>query len=196
MLAIVTIACAFGASARGGYVGGSLGFAHESDSWGSTNHFSILPEVGYKFNNKWAIGTTIGYDYTHYCGEDMSTHVFQLEPYARFTFFRTSNNLVNLFVDGGLGIGVGSISYRSYSYDYDSAWGILPNDERETMTIFSVGFTPGIAVNLTEKFSLVAHIGFLGYRGGDSAAIEGGLARFGGLSLDASDIKFGFYYNF
>ena len=50
------------------YVGGQIGFSTSSvnaDTEGSSSisgtSFKILPEVGYKLNDKWAVGIQVGY---------------------------------------------------------------------------------------------------------------------------------------
>lgn len=194
VIAIAAIAAATvcGTAAAGnGYIGGSIGFMHESGNVSlfnesvraTTNSFTILPELGYNFNNRWAIGTTIGYEYKHFNGFDTDSHMFEFNPYARFTFFRTSNNLVQLFVDGGAGIGLGSIDYGD---DYDAKTGV----------IWNVGFRPGVAFNFTDSFSMVAHLGFIGYEGANRRAYNAGYNRKGGIMLDGNNVTLGFYYNF
>lgn len=182
-LATVALASVFGAQAGDGYIGGSLGFVHEETTERQTNQLTILPELGYNFNSQWAIGTTIGYQYTHLCGRDTDAHIFKFNPYARFTYFRTGNNLVQLFVDGGAGIGIGSVS--------------VGDNDSDTAVTWNVGFRPGVAFNLTEKFSIVAHVGFLGYQGANNTAFNTGLyPRKGGFSVDTNDLTLGFYFNF
>ena len=187
-LAVVAVASAFGASAGDGYIGGAIGFMHNEgynatfDANATTNQFTILPEFGYNFNSQWAIGTTIGYDYTHFCGWDTDVHMFEFNPYARFTYFRTSNNLVQLFIDGGVVVGLGSVDYG--------------DDDSDTAVTWNVGFRPGVAFNFTDKFSVVAHVGFLGYQGANNAAFDAGYPRKGGISFDTRDLTLGFYYNF
>lgn len=181
-LAVVALASVFGVQAEGLYLGGSLGYMHNSKDHVSTNELTILPEIGYNFNDTWAVGTTVGYDYTHWCGRKTSLHLFEFNPYARFTYFRTENNLVQLFIDGGAGIGLGT-------YDNDG-------DDSDTAVTWNIGFRPGVAFNFTSRFSVVAHVGFLGYEGANNAAYNGGKARRGGLMLDGNDLTLGFYYNF
>ncbi len=75
-------------------------------------------------------------------------------------------------VDGGFGISTGKHK------GFDSETG------------FEIGFKPGLAFNLTENFSLVAHYGFLGYRdkyNGNSVS---------GLSLSGNGLSFSLYYKF
>lgn len=172
------------ASAENFYVGGSLGFWHDSEDNQSTNTLSILPEIGYNLSDNWAVGTTIGYNFGHTCNEGISTHIFEFNPYVRFTFFKTENNLVNLFVDGGAGIGAGWTSYKH-------------GDDSETAITWNVGFRPGVALNLTDKFSVVAHVGMLGYNGANNAAKATGLYHDnGGFLLNGNNLSFGFYYHF
>ncbi|MDE7180825.1 MAG: porin family protein [Muribaculaceae bacterium] len=182
-LAVIAVASVFGASAGDGYIGGSIGFMHneENDS-PATNQFTILPEIGYNFNKTWAVGTTIGYTYTHFNGYDANLHLFEFNPYARWSFFRSSNNLVQLFVDGGAGIGLGS-------FDVDG-------DDSHTAVTWNIGLRPGVAFNVTKNFSVVAHVGFLGYKGANNAAFDGGEPRQGGVFLNGNDLTLGFYYNF
>lgn len=171
------------AAAGNGYIGGSLGFEHnESKGSPATNEFRILPELGYNLNDKWAIGTTIGYDYKHFCGYDTDSHIFEFNPYARYSYFRTDNNLVQLFVDGGAGIGCG--------------WYKVGDEDGHTSVIWNIGFRPGVAFNLTDSFSIVTHIGFLGYEGANNAAYDAGYNRRGGLMFDTRHIDLGFYFNF
>ena len=58
------------------------------------------------------------------------------------------------------------------------------------------GFRPGVALNLSEKFSLVAHVGFLGYQGGNRPAKNNGAPENWGLDLSSNNLMFGFYYHF
>lgn len=89
--------------------------------------------------------------------------------YARYTYFRT--DLVSLFVDGGVDLGFSK------------------PDEGDTSVVWGIGLKPGISLNLNEKFSLVAHMGFLGYQD----LKERGKVY--GIDLH-NNLSFGFYYNF
>ena len=58
---------------------------------------------------------------------------------------------------------------------------------------WSLGLKPGVAVNV-DKFSFVAHIGFVGYEnfkpeGGDASSVWG-------VDFDGNNISLGVYYNF
>lgn len=184
-MAVLAIA-SLSASAEGFYAGGSLGFWHDSNNDGyTTNQLTILPELGYNLNQKWAVGTTVGYEYTHLCNHGVSSNLFQFNPYVRFTYFRTANNVLSLFLDGTVGIGAG---WTSFDDDDDS--------DTKTACTWQIGIKPGIAVNITKSFSFVAHVGLLGYEGANNAAQAAGYSSKGGLMLNGNNLSFGFYYNF
>ncbi|MBD5294329.1 MAG: porin family protein [Muribaculaceae bacterium] len=157
------------------YVGGNIGVWHnQTDDYTSA---SILPEIGYNFNQKWTFGTQIGYQYI---GDgDVHNNSFVLNPYARYTFYRAG--MVQLFCDGGV----------------DFALGATGGDhiDTDTSVVFGIGFKPGVALNVHKHVSIVAHLGFLGYKGANDAAEMGGFKK--GFGFDFSNaLNFGFYYNF
>ena len=91
------------------------------------------------------------------------------EKYAVGT--KIKGKVVNVFVDGAFG-------YKHYN-DLGNSW--------------SLGLKPGVAVNV-DKFSFVAHIGFVGYEnfkpeGGDASSVWG-------VDFDGNNISLGVYYNF
>ena len=97
------------------------------------------------------------------------THTFEVNPYVRYTAIK--GKVVNVFVDGAFG-------YKHYN-DLGNSW--------------SLGLKPGVAVNV-DKFSFVAHIGFVGYEnfkpeGGDASSVWG-------VDFDGNNISLGVYYNF
>ena len=95
---------------------------------------------------------------------------FEINPYARYTFFHSK--VVNLFCDGGFG-------YKHYN-GAANQW--------------SIGLKPGIEVKLN-KFSLVAHVGFLGWEQ-VKVIDDGPKTSEWGVNLDGNNITFGVYYNF
>ena len=159
------------------YLGGGVGVATSSYDGNSTTVWSILPEVGYNINDKWAVGTVIGYGESKVkvAGVSEKVKTFQVSPYARYTFVKFDH--VNLFIDGGVG------------YKHEDYAGMKTNT-------FGIGLKPGVAVNLNEKLSFVAHVGFLGYKY-DKDDYEGAkAANTFGLDLDGTNLSFGLYYNF
>ena len=152
------------------YVGGELGFWHNNDE-PKTTQFTIMPEIGYNFNEKWAAGVEIGYQYNK--AGDTKINTFAINPYARYTYFKSG--IVSLFVDGGVDFAV------------------LHNEE--SYTAFGIGFKPGIALNVTENAGFVAHFGFIGYQDADDEISEFVDKGFG-LDLSSKNLSFGFFYNF
>lgn len=177
---------ALGASAEGLYVGGQVGFWHESSNNSvAKNQLTILPEIGYDVDDTWSVGTQIGYDYTHLCGLSTSVNLFQFNPYARYTFYKSKNNFVHVFVDGTVGIGAG---WTSYDTDGHSS--------SKTAVTYQIGVRPGVKLNFNDHLSFVAHIGMLGYKGANNQAKLGGYKSQGGLLINSNDLEFGVSYSF
>lgn len=169
MIAAMMVA-AISASAQV-YVGGSVGFSTTSYDGESTTSWSVLPEIGYTLDDSWAVGTVIGYGESG--DDDDKVKTFEISPYVRYTAAKFSK--VNVFLDGG-------VSYVNVDNAGAKAYG------------FEVGIKPGVAVNLDEKLSFVAHVGFLGYDYAKAKGADKGVNSFG-FSLDNS-LSFGLYYNF
>lgn len=151
------------------WVGGKVGYWHDkSDGGVKTNHFTIAPEFGYDFNAKWSLGTSIGYESINAKKGDSkdNSNAFIIAPYARYKYF--NSGILTLFVDGGFGIAAG---------DSDG---------------FQVGLAPGLAVKITDRFSFLTSVGYLGYK---KDYFNNGGEGFG-LSLNSSDLRFGFFYTF
>ena len=162
------------------YVGGGVGFQTTSQDGNSETFFKLVPEIGYNLDENWAVGIAVGY------GEHKTTlksgnlkttakvKAFEIAPYARYTFAKFDK--VNLFVDGGL------------DYVHTDVAGDKTNS-------FAIGLKPGVAVNLNDKLSFVAHVGFLGYQNDKVKGDDKSTNTFG-LNLDGSNLSFGVYYNF
>lgn len=161
------------------YVGGEVGFWREWQDGVNKTNLNINPEVGYNLSENWAIGTTIGYNYFYQEGSKLNA--INVAPYARYTFAKLGN--VNLFVDGTVGFA---------TYKVKEADGTKGDAQKS----WSFGFRPGVSVNLTEKLSFIAHVGFLGYtKSDDSAHTPYGRNGFG-FNVDGNDLSFGINYNF
>ena len=173
LVAAIMAIMSLGAFAQDWYAGGSVGFWRNSGKNETT--FNILPEIGYNLTNKVAVGAVVGYSYNYF--DKVNRHLIEIDPYLRYSFYK--NSRINVFVDGGvdLGFGVSKVDHHS----------------SKTAVVFGVGFKPGIAYNFTDRFSIVAHVGFLGYHGGNKASHE---PDTGGFYLDGNDLSFGLYYNF
>ncbi len=169
-LAAVAVAATMNAQ---GYVGGGVGFQSVSYDGESTTAFTLMPEVGYNLSDNMAVGITLGYAEA---GKDANkVKKFAIAPYFRYTFL--SFDKVNVFADLGLG-------YINTKYD---------SFKNNT---FEIGVKPGVAVNLNEKLSFVAHCGFLGWQTSKDDIDGAKAVNTVGLSVDGSDLSFGVYYNF
>ncbi|MDD6210047.1 MAG: outer membrane beta-barrel protein [Bacteroidales bacterium] len=159
------------ANAQNFYLSGSLSLWHDGDADLTT--FQLVPDFGYNFNDKWAAGVELGYG--HYKA-DGKANAFAISPYARYTFFQ--KGMVRLFAEGGVG-------FSTYKV----------KDGGDATNGFSIGIKPGIFIDLTEHFSLIAKYGFLGYCD-DYAMIGNGLQSIGGLNFNPSTLSFGLHYEF
>ena len=155
------------------YMGGTAGFWRNDKDDADETKFAIVPEIGYNFSDKWAIGGELGYRYTK--KPSFKNNTFFVAPYARYTYCETG--IVRLFLDGGFGIASTKID----------------GGDRETG--FEIGIKPGVAIKLNDTFSLITKVGFLGYRD-DYDVNEEGKGNGFGLGLSGADIRFGFQVNF
>ncbi len=155
------------------YVGGTVGYNYTKDKNTDvkSNTFVITPELGYNLNEKWAVGMKIGYAYNKV--DDAKSNEFVVNPYARYTFVKLDK--VNFFVDGGF-------EYNYVKVEDDSANG------------FGISFKPGVAVNLNDKVSFVAHVGNFGWS--SAKAKNAKSVQSVDLGLNLASVDFGLYYNF
>lgn len=173
MMTLAAAIIAVSASAQV-YVGGGFGIgtakvkvAGESES---VTAYKFVPEVGYNFTDELAAGVAFGW-------EGMSKgnqKTVEVNPYARYTFFRSQ--YVNVFVDGGVG----------FAHTYGDG---------SDVDDFSVGLRPGVAVNLNKKLSFVTHVGFFGYENKKDNNTDVKVNAWS-ADLDGRNITFGLYYNF
>lgn len=163
------------------YLGGTVGLssigAEEGDDQTS---FKILPEIGYKFNNNWAVGTTIGYEkgtfsmLSNNLSNADNVKAFTFAPYARYTFVNSKH--VSVFMDMG----------------FDFVSGEAANTD---FTAFAVGIKPGVAVNFDKHWSFVTKVGFLGYEEVNPEGPKNNTHAFG-FDVNGNNLTFGLYYNF
>lgn len=161
MMAVMAVA-ALTANAQV-YLGGDLNLATRS---GYTN-YTIMPEIGYNFSDKWAAGLGIGYtgltQEDPILQENVTTGTFKLAPYARYTFAKTG--MASFFCDGGV------------EFQFPKGGD----------TAVEFGLKPGVSLAVSEKFSLVAKLGVLTYNT-DSEIFS--------IGVKNTEISFGALYNF
>ncbi|MCM1519395.1 MAG: porin family protein [Lachnoclostridium sp.] len=173
VMAVMTLGVS--AQAHRWYAGGQVTFGKTTDSTSGvkTTQVTVLPEAGYNFTDVFSVGTTVGVSYRKSDGKEKT--VFTIDPYARYKFYKYDR--LTIFVDGGVDLGIGRA-------------------DGSTAVQFGIGFRPGLLFDLNDKFSLVAHIGFLGYQGGNNAAKRNGAPENWGLNFDTNNLMFGISYNF
>ncbi len=158
------------------YLGGNAGIASTKIAGqDSKTTYKVLPEIGYKFNQDWAIGTVVGWGKgTPVTIEDAdhATGTFEVAPYVRYTALHTK--MVDLFVDGGF-------SYKHYN-DTGNEW--------------TVGLKPGVALNFNKNVSLVAHVGFVGYKTYKPSYEHAKSSNAWGVDLDGNNLTLGLLWNF
>ena len=151
------------------YVGGTLNFQTKANV-ANKSVITVAPEIGMSLNEQFGVGAVLSYT----ASQDVY-NAFTINPYLRYNLVKLDK--VNLFVDGGFDFT--NTKYHSYK---NNTWGI--------------GVKPGVAVNLNENISFVAHMGFLGYRSSKDDTDGAKATNTVGLNLDGTDLSFGFYYNF
>ena len=158
------------------YYGGALGFSRNATD--NITTVTVAPEVGYTFSDKWAFGGVLDYDYTYNKGQYLN--VFEISPYARYTCASVASDKLKFFVDCGVGFGVQKAKFN------------------DTGFVYHIGFKPGVSYALNDHYSLVAHLGQLGWEGAtDKASAEYARKnKFTWNIFDWNNVMFGFYYSF
>lgn len=141
------------------WVGGTVGLwssqVHGSDAELS---FKVMPEFGFILSDNLGFGISLGAGHTHVADSDYgpslnfkganssvsSVNIYRINPFLRYTFLK--GNIGALFIDGGVG-------YEFQSY----------NGQNSNVQLLDVGFKPGVAVNVSNRISLIGKFGFLGY---------------------------------
>lgn len=161
-------------------IGGTVNFWRNSTEKHTT--ITILPEIGYTLNPKWDLGLQIGYQHEELGADDDKVigNLFVIAPYARYTFFKAG--IIDLFVDGGFGIQTGKTRYHGDSSDAATAW--------------NIGFKPGVAFNINNKFAIITKLGFLGYEGANDGAKATGKCEGFGLRFSGDALSLGVHYKF
>lgn len=164
---VVVLMAALSVHAQEMYLGGGISLWYNDDA--DRTSFSISPDFGYCFNEKWAVGAELVY--SHDYAYDSSFNAFALAPYARYSFYE--NKIVRLFVDMGVGVSV-----------------LKPKHGDSTAGV-ELGLKPGMAIKLNNHFSLITRVGFAGYRH-DYFRGKDGL----GVALEGENISIGIDYEF
>jgi opacity protein-like surface antigen len=213
MMTLAAVAVAATMNAQG-YIGGSLGFSSEKTNNGTVGTaatsektvtgFNFNPEIGYKLDDKMAVGVVLGFGFDKTktelvgtaattaaaAGQEISSEVktttFSLKPYLRYQVLTFGK--ANIFVDGGL------------NFALESA-----KDMKPAMDL-GLFVQPGVAFDINEKWSIVAKLEnmfTLGYHKSAVADVDGAPdpatdfnCRLAAGGFTTGSLRFGVYYNF
>lgn len=173
------------------YIGGGVSFhstkpqSYEGVDVDTKTSVAILPEIGYKLEDNLSIGIGLGYSHTKngYTKYD----AFSIEPYIRYTFAKWNN--VSFFGEGGFG----------YEHTKNAVEKENGNTKVETSTkenTWYIGVRPGIAVDITDNFTFLTKIGWLGYQSSKLDVDKAKASSDFGLDLSGENIQFSLVYNF
>jgi hypothetical protein len=189
--AIFVMATIFGANAQTHkwFIGGELGFWSSKIANGTyldyvfipadikITAFSIAPEVGYNISDKFAVAASVNFTYTKVKINDywedqeaQKSSGFIINPYVRYSFLK--KGIVSAFIDGSVAFGIS---------DFKG---------------LEAGIKPGVAVSLTERFSVAVHFGFIGYNDGKGIGNYAVAGKGFGIDFSGYQSSLGFYYSF
>jgi hypothetical protein len=131
--------------------------------------FNFAPEIGYLLSPKITLAASLGYYSFKSDNKQITPDIdgIILNPYVRYTAFK--RGLLLGFVDAGVDVGIG--------------------DNKG----FQVGFKPGIALLLTDRFTAATQFGFIGYNDGKGI---GGRRQGIGFDLSGYCPIIAFFYSF
>ncbi len=150
MIMAVMAVAALSANAQT-WIGGNIGFGteHTNGVLGSSateKGIFIQPEVGYSLNDKFDVALALGYAYASekevsFLGRSYSNvNTWTINPYVRYKFVKAGNFFA--FVDGGLQYSTAHIKGAD-----------------NNINSFGLGVVPGVAYAISNKVTLVSHLG-------------------------------------
>lgn len=148
------------------YIGGNVGFMKTDNDGDKTTNFQIAPDFGYVLNDSWSFGLALGFADME--SGDFLGKQYTVSPYARYTFYRSG--ALSVFADGVFDY----LNLKPEVGDSYNGWGL--------------SIEPGIAYGLSDKFSVVAKFGSLGYVDVEDTSAYG-------FELN-NTLQFGLYYSF
>lgn len=177
------------------YVGGGINFSSSKPAYvkvdgvsepDATTKFGILPEVGYKLDDKLSVGIALGYE--HSKQGDVKTNGFSIAPYARYTFVKWNN--------------IGLFGEAQFAYSNKKETESVDMGDGKTMDVdkksngWSLGVRPGISIDLNEKLTFITKFGWLGYKSEKPSDAKGQKASSDfGFDVDATNLQFSLLFN-
>lgn len=159
------------------YFGGQVGFSRNATD--NQTSLIIAPELGYNFNDKWAFGGVLDYEYQYSNGTNVN--IFEISPYARYKYAKLADDKLTFFVDCGVGFGVQKVT------NYDAGF------------VYHIGFRPGVHYAIDNHWGILAHLGQLGWDGATDKATIGKYARVNQFTWNIfnwNDLRLGLSYSF
>lgn len=180
------------------YVGGGINFSSYKPAYievsgakspDSQTKFGITPEIGYKLDDKMAVGIEL--DYSHTSNKPQTTNGFSIAPYFRYTFVKWNN--VGLFTDVQFAYTYSKETVENGDTDDNGN----PIDAETKKSGWSFGFRPGVSIDINDKLTFVTKIGFLGYEAEKPSDVQGQKSSSNfGFDFDTTGLTFALYYNF
>ena len=84
LLLVVVMLATIAVKAQDIYVGGSLNVWRNST--GNTTSFKVAPEIGYNFNETWALGAEL--NYSHEYVKQVTANTVTVAPYIRWSYYQ------------------------------------------------------------------------------------------------------------
>lgn len=155
------------------YVAGSFDLGVSSVKVGdgdseSTTTFALSPEIGYSFNNMWAVGAELGFG-TSKTDDVKAITNWKVSPYVRCTF-------------GELASGVNVFAEAYYTHKWFSQGDADWNG-------WAVGVRPGVSVSLGSNWSMVGKMVLFQYSKYDEVKTTA-------FQIAPSEVSLGVCYNF
>ena len=128
--------------------------------------FLVAPEVGYHLTPRLTIASSLGVQANNFKnGHDV--YGLTVNPYMRYLLFK--QGMLLGFIDGGVEFGLGDIIG------------------------YQVGFKPGVALLLTDRFTVATQFGFIGFNDGKDI---GGRRQGFGYDFSGYCSTIAFFYSF
>ena len=150
------------------YVGGTLNFQTKANA-ANKSVITVAPEIGMSLNEQFGVGAVLSYT----ASQDVY-NAFTINPYLRYNFAEAGN--FKFFVDGGV------------SYALLHVCGV-----DKSANVWELGVKPGISYSLSDKVSLVAHVGSFGWQFIKQGDFKRNAWEAG---LDGNNISLGCYVSF
>lgn len=117
--------------------------------------YQLQPKYGYHFNSWFALGITLDYAHTRTdMKDDLVSDLYGVNPFIRLKHPCKEASVAPIILFADLGVNYSKTKNKQYSS------GTRLDDG---MSMY-IGARPGIAYVLSNRFSIAAYFGFIGYR--------------------------------